>query len=170
MSEPDDRKSIVDPRFRDTQETLYDFTDEYLVICPQCQGCAVVRPIAPTDDRSPRRVTCLSCSYTKDWHGTTLSFGTPIDSYFGLPLWLQTEVGDRTFWSYNLRHLQFIKAFVQATIRERSEHPGQGWRNQSVISRLPEWIKLAKNRKRVLKAIELLEDRTKPSTKPKPPR
>ncbi len=147
-------------RFRDTQETLYDFSDEYLVVCPQCQGCAVVRPIAPpaTDYRAPRRVTCKSCSYTKDWHGTTLAFGTPIDSYFGLPLWLQTEVGDRTLWAYNDRHLQFIKAFVQATIRERREHPGQGWRNQSVISRLPEWIKLAKNRKRVLKAIALLED------------
>jgi hypothetical protein len=147
-------------RFRDTQETLYDFSDEYLVVCPQCQGCAQVCPLAPpaTDYRAPRRVTCQSCSYTKDWHGTTITLGNPTDSYFGLPLWLQTEVGDRTLWAYNDRHLQFIKAFVQATIRERSEHPGQGWRNQSVISRLPEWIKLAKNRKRVLKAIALLEE------------
>jgi hypothetical protein len=152
MSEPD--------RFRDTQETLYDFTDEYLVVCPKCQGCAKVRPIAQpaTDYRSPRRVTCLSCSYTKDWHGDTIALGNAVDAYFGLPLWLQIEVGDRTLWAHNDRHLQFIKSFVQATIRERHDKPGQGWRNQSVISRLPEWIKLAKNRKRVLKAIELLED------------
>ncbi len=156
---------MSDPhRFRDTQETLYDFTDEYLVVCPQCSSCARVRPIDPevVDYRSPRRVTCLSCSYTKDWHGDTIALGRATDAYFGLPLWLQIEVGDRTLWAHNDRHLQFIKAFVQATIRERSEHPGQGWRNQSVISRLPEWIKLAKNRKRVLKAIALLEDTINP--------
>lgn len=162
MTEPDDQKSIADYRFRDTQETLYDFTDEYLVACPQCGSCARVRPIDSTSTsyRSPRRVTCLSCSYTKDWQGTTITLGTPVDAYFGLPLWLQIEVGDRLLWAHNDRHLQFIKSFVQATIRERSDGPGQGWRNQSVISRLPEWIKLAKNRKRVLKAIELLEDKT----------
>ncbi len=151
-------------RFRDTQETLYDFTDEYLVVCPQCSGCAIVRPIDPESIsyRSPRRVTCLTCSYTKDWHGDTIAIGRAVDAYFGLPLWLQIEVGDGIFWAHSDRHLQFIKSFVQATIRERSEHSGQGWRNQSVISRLPEWIKLAKNRKRVLKAIELLEENTKP--------
>jgi hypothetical protein len=151
MAEPD--------RFRDTQETLYDFTEEYLVVCPQCQSCARVRPIDVTDSGylSPRRVICLSCSYTKEWHGKTITVGNATDGYFGLPLWLQTEVGDRMFWAHNLRHLQFIKTFVQATIRERNSDQTQGWRNQSAISRLPEWIKLAKNRKRVLKAIALLE-------------
>ena len=89
-------------------------------------------------------------------------YGNAADAYFGLPLWLHIEVGDRTLWANNLRHLQFIKAFVQAPIRERHDKPGQGWRNQSVISRLPEWIKLAKNRQRVLKAIALLEDSTNP--------
>ncbi len=150
-------------RFRDTQETLYDFTDEYLVICPQCQGCAVVRPIEPEDSglRAPRRVTCLGCSYTKDWRGETIAIGSAADAYFGLPLWLQIEVGDRILWAHSDRHLQFIKSFVQATIRERHDGPGQGWRNQSIISRLSEWIKLAKNRKRVLKAIELLENKIK---------
>ena len=64
-------------RFRDTQETLYDFTEEYLVICPQCRGCAKVRSIEPeeTGYRAPRRVICLSCSYTKDWHGDTIAIG-----------------------------------------------------------------------------------------------
>jgi hypothetical protein len=160
MSEPNEQRSLVDDRFRDTQETLYDFTEEYLVVCPQCGRCARVRPIDPESIgyRAPRRVVCLSCSYTKDWHGDALSIGQAADAYFGLPLWLQTEVGDRTLWAHSDRHLQFIKSFVQATIRERHDKPGQGWRNQSVISRLPEWIKLAKNRKRVLKAIGLLED------------
>lgn len=167
MSEPDDRKSIGDHRFRDTQETLYDFTEEYLVVCPQCHSCARVRPLAPEDRdfRAPRRVICLSCSYTKEWRGKTVTLGSVTDAYFGLPLWLQIEVGDRTIWAHNLRHLQLIKSFVQATIRERHTDDRQGWRNQNVISRLPEWIKLAKNRKRVLKAIELLEDSTDPNNK-----
>ncbi len=164
MPEPVDQRSIVDHRFRDTQETLYDFTEEYLVVCPQCHFCARIRSIdsAAIEALAPRRVTCLSCSYTKDWRGETISIGSAADAYFGLPLWLQIEVGDRQFWAHSLRHLQFIKTFVQATIRERNIGHFQGWRNQSAISRLPEWIKLAKNRKRVLKAIELLAATTNP--------
>ncbi len=161
MTEPD--------RFRDTQEVLSDFADEYLVVCPQCGGCAWVRPLAkppgtviksPTRTaRSPWRVTCPTCSYTQNWQGNSITVGSPVDSYFQLPLWFQTDVGDHRLWAYNLRHLQFIKAFVRATIREGSRTGTVGTRNRSVVSRLPEWVKTAKNRKRILKALDRMEQR-----------
>jgi hypothetical protein len=146
-------------RFRDTQEPLDSFIDEYLVICPQCGACACVVPIDAQQSSlfAPRRVTCRTCGYTKDWREQAIGFGDEHDSYFGLPLWLQISVGDKILWAYNLRHLHLIEAFVRASLRERHADDNTGWRNKSVVSRLPAWIKAAKNRKEILKAIERLK-------------
>ena len=147
--------------FRDTHESLYDFIEEYLVVCPQCSGCARVVPL--DRDRQnhldPRRVTCQSCSYSKEWQGSSMGIGSAHDGYFNLPLWLQIEVGDRLLWFHNLRHLQYIEAFVSATLRERRAENGTGWRNSSLINRLPDWIKSAKNRQHVLKAIDRIKQK-----------
>jgi hypothetical protein len=140
-------------RFRDTQETLCQFgTDEYLVVCPQCSGCARIAPI-DVDRHSrcdPHRVTCQSCSYNKDGGGQSPEIV--------LPLWLQVEVSDGRLWFYNFRHLQYIETFVRATLRERRTDL-HGCRNASVISRLPNWVKAAKNRRHILKAIDRLKQK-----------
>jgi hypothetical protein len=152
---------MIDPnRFCDTRETLYHFSEEYLVVCPQCSNCAHVVPlnVDPQSFLAPRRVTCQSCSYSKDWQGKSIGIGSAHDSYFGLPLWLQIAVDDRILWFYNLRHLQFVEAFVRATLRERRTDI-HGCRNASVISRLPNWLKAAKNRQRILKAIDRLKQK-----------
>ena len=148
-------------RFRNTQETLDSFVDEYLVVCPQCAACARVVPIDVQQSSlfAPRRVVCHTCGYTKDWQEQTIHLGDEYDSYFGLPLWLQTGVGDKIVWAYNLRHLNLIEAFVRASLRERRADPKTGWRNKSVASRLPNWIKAAKNRKQILKAIERIKQK-----------
>ncbi len=152
MTEPD--------RFLDTRETLYHFIDEYLVVCPQCDACAQVLPL--DIDRQnmfgSRRLTCQLCSYSKDWQGQSIDIGSARDSYFGLPLWLQTDVGNQVLWAYNFRHLQLIEAFVRSTLRERRTDI-YGCRNASVISRLPNWIKAAKNRRHILKAIDRLKQK-----------
>jgi hypothetical protein len=147
-------------RFRDTRETLYHFIEEYLVVCPACSGCARVVPLDVDRQNlfAPRRVTCQLCSYTIDWQGKSISIGSVQDSYFGLPLWLQIAVGDRILWFHNLRHLQLVEAFVRATLRERRTDL-HGCRNASVISRLPNWVKAAKNRKHILKAIDRLKQK-----------
>jgi hypothetical protein len=147
--------------FRDTQESLYNFIEEYLVVCPQCGSCARVIPLDRDRDNhlEPRRVTCQCCSYSKDWQGASMGIGSAHDGYFNLPLWLQIEVGDRTLWFHNLRHLQYVEAFVRATLRERRANNGTGWRNSSLISRLPGWIKMAKNRKHILKAIDRIKQK-----------
>lgn len=146
-------------RFRDTHDTLDSFADAYLVVCPHCRACAHVLPIDPheRDLFAPRRATCRACGFAKEWREQPIRFGDEHDSYFGLPLWLQTPVGDHILWAYNLRHLHLIEAFVRASLRERRADETTGWRNTSVVSRLPAWIKAAKHRKHVLKAIERLK-------------
>jgi hypothetical protein len=71
----------------------------------------------------------------------------------GLPLWLQTETRHGWVWAYNLEHLNLIRQFVEAPLRERPPWDSRG-RKMTVVARLPTWIKSAKNRVEILRAIE----------------
>jgi hypothetical protein len=75
-----------------------------------------------------------------------------VDNCFGLPLWLQTPCAGHTLRAFDARHLAYLKAFLQAELRER-----RGTANASVISRLPTWIKDAKHRDAALHAVQRLE-------------
>jgi hypothetical protein len=55
--------------------------------------------------------------------------------------------------AYNLEHLNLIRRFVQAPLRERASWH-EPVHKMTVIARLPAWIKRARNRAEVLRAIE----------------
>ena len=76
----------------------------------------------------------------------------PVDPYFGFPLWLQSDCCGYTLWAYNPEHLQILKSYVSAKIRDQRKR-GK-W---SMTSRLPQWVKDAKNRDELLKIIARLE-------------
>ena len=82
--------------------------------------------------------------------------GNVADPYFGLPLWLQIACGDEILWMFNARHLDFIEEYVRATNRRRPPVLPGGLRNSLLESRLPRWMKLARNREAVLGAIAKL--------------
>jgi hypothetical protein len=65
----------------------------------------------------------------------------------GLPLWLRTEFRGRLLWAVNEPHLDFMERFVAAGVRE--QRPG----NATLASRLPDWIKSAKHRPALLRAL-----------------
>lgn len=65
----------------------------------------------------------------------------------GLDLWLQTECAGYTLWALEETHLDFLERYVAATIRE------QALGNSSLASRLPAWIKAARNRQTVLSGL-----------------
>jgi len=75
-----------------------------------------------------------------------------IDPHFGQPLLFVDEGRHGCLWAYNLNHLDELRRYVAATLRERSSDAG----NKSMASRLPAWIKSAKNRASVLKRIKRL--------------
>jgi hypothetical protein len=60
-------------------------------------------------------------------------------------------------WAYNAEHLDFLEEYVRASIREREPN-----RNASLASRLPAWLKSAKNREAVLAACAALRRRLRP--------
>jgi len=71
----------------------------------------------------------------------------------GLPLWLRAETRHGVLYAYNAAHLAYIADYLVGTLRE--ERPDDtGLRNRSIVSRLPRWAKLARNREDVLRAIE----------------
>jgi hypothetical protein len=149
-------------RFSDERDTLYDFMDEILVVCPECAACArTFRKDARSRDWfAPRRLVCGACGHTREWAGREIRRrwrGAPRDDYFALPLWLQARCAGETLWAYNREHLALLESFVAAQHRERARDAKHGWSNASVASRLPKWIKLAKHRAAILRAIGKLK-------------
>ncbi|MFD8201195.1 hypothetical protein [Streptomyces sp. NPDC059701] len=151
-------------RFRDPRSTKYDFLVSVLVRCPRCAKTAhVVTAPAPEAGHdiglfTPRRLVCRSCGTAKQWSGRGVALhrdrhAPATDPYFGLPLWLQTETRHGWVWAYNLEHLDLIKRFVQASLREGIPWHDHG-RKMTVVARLPAWMQHAKNRDEVLRAID----------------
>lgn len=141
---------------------LNDFLDEFLVRCPRCDHAAVITPRRIQGMQHRASLACPSCGYSKSdsfWHSYHESprvpiFGAPMDPYYRLPVWLQAECCGELLWAYNYRHLAYLAVFVEAKHRDGGR---QARRNLS--SKLPKWMGLAKNRRRLLKGIQRLANK-----------
>jgi hypothetical protein len=169
--------------FMDSGKFLEDFAETMYVCCPKCQKRASVTRIPADEEKiktdisrrfswwrmkgfaatagryprsfSPRKLSCLHCGYVKTWKGNARDAKGPCDWYFGLPLWLQTVCCGNILWAFNEEHLNFLEQYVAATHRVKYHVNGQ-MRNNTMASRLPLWVKSAKNRQQVLKGIARL--------------
>jgi hypothetical protein len=154
----------MEERFTAPADGIYSYMDETLVVCPQCSGRALSRQ-QDKDARAgwfaPRRLTCMNCSHVKDWARREIArhWRDAHDDYFELPLWLQTPCCGEVLWAYSERHLTFLEDFVGARLRERVRDEEYGWSNKSLASRLPSWMKSAKNRDEVLRGLARLRTR-----------
>ena len=104
-------------------------------------------------------VTCAQCGQTREYKPTHTKAqliykdnGDATDLHFNLPLWLQDTVKSDLFWAYNYEHLDYLKRYITAKVRERASPT-----YMTLIARLPNFIKSAKNREALLKLIEKLE-------------
>jgi hypothetical protein len=155
--------ALLSGRFRDPRSTEYDFLGLIMVRCPGCEKAARVVP-APEDCDAgcriafrPRRLVCRGCGLSRVRNGRSLTFSSgasqpATDPYFGMPLWLQVETRHGWLWAYNLEHLDLIHRFVQAALREQACWNEIGYR-MTLVARLPAWIKRAKNRDEILRAV-----------------
>ncbi|MEV7152714.1 hypothetical protein AB0O05_40150 [Streptomyces sp. NPDC093084] len=161
--------ALFSVRFRDPRNTEYDFISLIVVRCPGCEKAARVVPAPEDSDPAgrilfrPRRLVCRGCGLSRVWSGSRveLSAGTAqpaTDPYFGLPLWLQVETRHGWLWAYNLEHLDLIRRFVQAPLRERAPWYDAGQR-MTLVARLPVWIKRARNRDEILRAVSRISAR-----------
>ena len=101
-----------------------------------CPHCGIARTFKPKNEET---------------HLVYHSKGAVQDPIFNLPLWLQTSVRGNLFYANNRRHLEHIRDYVDSKLRER-----QTLEYTTMVERLPNFIKSAKNREHVLKGIEKL--------------
>ncbi|GAB3919698.1 hypothetical protein [Larkinella terrae] len=106
--------------------------EELIVSCPHCGTSQTVKP--------------KNDSYRLRYKNSGI--GDPV---FNLPLWFQTEIKGDFFWAFNRDHLIEIRNYVSAKLRER-----QTPKYTTMVEKLPHFIKSAKNRDAILKAIEKL--------------
>ncbi|MDV9042053.1 hypothetical protein [Stenotrophomonas sp. RAC2] len=98
---------------------------------------------------------CAQCDRSTEVTVSTrpLRDAEPADPHFGLPLRLVESTRAGLLWAYNAEHLQALHAYASATLREHRGH------HRSMFSRLPQWMKLARNRVLLQRAVERLQRR-----------
>ena len=127
-------------RFCDNCEQLIDITilnnkEKVEELTISCTHCGIARTYKPKND-----------AYRLTYKNTGIC-----DPIFNLPLWFRTDIKEETFWAYNREHLNEIRNYVSAKLRER-----QTTTHTTMVEKLPNFIKVAKNRNRILKAIDKL--------------
>jgi hypothetical protein len=148
-------------RFQDDHTQLGDFGTQFLVECPRCGRCALVRrSAAAPHERATHRATlsCTACGHSAVQLTSEARIDGATDWFFGVPLWLSAPCCGETLWAYNADHLAYLERYVGAQLREHIRHPEHGWSNASLGSRLPAWMQSAKNRDAVLACIARLRE------------
>jgi len=148
-----------------------DFISTVYVVCPKCKEKALVLGGQPykniQDYEDEVRFSCTTCGYAIKYANTpkftvdansrgrnltsrVLMLNSPCDPFFGFEVWYRIESKFGLLWAYNLEHLMVIENYIADTLRIRHAVPYQ---NKSIGSRLPQWVKDAKNRMYLLKLI-----------------
>lgn len=155
-------------RTHDDGRTAAAFIDKVLVACPRCGRAATVTGTGtnsaglPAGTPRPARLICRHCGVTRAQRlapGVTRGYRLAADGrdpYFGLLLWLATPTRHGVLFAFNADHLAALQAIVGARLRERHTLPPTSLRNATMLSRLPRWMKLARNRDEVLHGLARL--------------
>lgn len=127
-----------------------------------CSNCAAEIKVSIPNAKEKKdiiAVKCLKCGDTQNYEPRNIrheliykSTGKPSEAYFGLPLWLTHNFRGNNFWAYNYRHLNYLKQYISADLREKNGR--LGW---TMVEKLPDWMKSAKNRDKLTKLISELE-------------
>jgi hypothetical protein len=94
---------------------------------------------------------------SRQWPTGQYALGDAADPYFHLPLWLQITCSAGVVWAFNERHLDYLLSYVSAESRCRPNRTPSSMRNALLESRLPRWMKLARNRSEIVSAIRKLK-------------
>ncbi len=153
-------------RAQDPGNRWVEWLDDVAVVCPRCGARARSQRLPSPEgidktygakDFGPRRLACSICGHVKDWECKEIHlFEEPLDPTSGAPLWFAQNTAKGCVFAFNEQHLQFVRNFIAADLRER---PGPPWGNTSYLSRLPRWMKDRRNRELVLQAFERMQNR-----------
>ena len=127
-----------------------------------CANCAAEIKVSLQNVKEKKdkiAVRCTNCGETESYEPRNIeqqwlykNDGAPSDNYFGLPLWLTRNFRGNNLWAYNYKHLDYLKQYIAADLREKNGR--LGW---TMVEKLPDWMKSAKNRDKLSKLISELE-------------
>lgn len=127
--------------------------------CPDCGKNVSAELSNLKNPLQEMSVTCPNCGFKAEYTTNISSYsprkdlsGMKGDPFFGLPLWFQSNVKGDLFWAYNREHLEEIRTYVEAELRER-----QSSYLMTMVARLPQFLKDAKSREDMLKVIKTLQ-------------
>lgn len=131
--------------------------------CPCKEGKFRFEKIYANKSQIPNciNVNCNFCGTSKDFysksddvkiqHADSVAIDT--DPFLDFPLYLSKNTSLGKIFALNPKQLTQFKAYISADLRENTHF------HKSYFSRMPTWIKSAKNRDLVLKAIGKLEQK-----------
>lgn len=163
------------------KETPYSYFSERILSCPNCHysqkgrkktfrvelkcncsNCSEeIELLIPNviEKKEKIAIKCKKCGITQDYEPRNIAQewvytenGKATDDYFGLPLWITSNFKENIFWAYNYEHLNYLKNYISAEIRESNNRT-----HWTMIEKLPVWMSSSKNREKLLKIIKELE-------------
>lgn len=156
-------KGYVSQKMKTVSKNTYiwEFDSNISVVCPNCQKEAVVKKESERQF-SERECVCPHCGFKKDWNGKILSYfwneNEMFDPAFHYSLFFQTSCKGHNLWAFNREHINFLKNWIGADLREKCERDYQC--HGALESTLPKWMTAKKNRATVLKALKKLRKKT----------
>lgn len=143
-------------RFQDKNHRLIDFEQEVWVVCTKCHQQAIA---ALNDEAKEARLRCVHCGYSKSVsmlvkyaEGKFAELNQAAHLYFEAQLWLKYPFKGDMFWAYNLKHLEYLEAYISAKLREHKDRT-----HFTLLEKLPKFYHDAKNREALLKIIKKLK-------------
>lgn len=139
-------------RHRDPGLRLIGYAERVLVRCPAC-GRRAVSMCRRDGYRylGPAALTCAHCGYVRRTSRLAHVYGVSVDPFFKQPLWLQTACCGHTLWALNVEHLDALEGYIGAQLREKRLDLAY-----TMLDVLPAWMKAAKHREEVLRAVSRL--------------
>ncbi len=122
--------------------------------CGFC-GNKILSSNKPTKELYEKQIVkCGFCNKEREYEINWYHFKNerPIDPYFGMDLWLRTNIKSDLIWLYNIEHLKYLREYVEAKLRTDDKR-----HKYSMITNLPKFIKSAKNRNEIIKKLNKLE-------------
>ena len=127
--------------------------------CSHCASELKVHIPDVNEKKETIAVKCNNCGNTEVYRTRNIvqewkfkDTGKPSENYFGLPLWLNENFRGNVFWALNYDHLEYLKHYISAELREKNGR--LGW---TMVEKLPDWMKSGKNRVKLIKLITDLE-------------
>lgn len=151
----DDKLLCHHCNYSETADERLRYTATVSRACRHCGGSIEVSIPNNREKVAELKYSCPHCDVPEVYKPNNVPYRLKYcserltDPVFGLRLWFQESIKGDTLWASNKEHLLEIRHYVTAKLRER-----QTMRITTMVEKLPQFIKAAKNREAVLKAIE----------------